>query len=66
MAEITAAALAEAPPIGMRWRPEYVRCVAKQGNDFIIVLDLHALFTASRPKEAAADGPKPVALAAAS
>jgi purine-binding chemotaxis protein CheW len=36
---------AEAPPrVGMRWRPEYIRCIAKRAGDFIIVPDLEKVF----------------------
>src|SRR6185312_9087632 len=38
--EIAAAALAETPRIGMRWRPEFIRCIGKRGSDFVVVLDI--------------------------
>jgi purine-binding chemotaxis protein CheW len=50
--EVTAAALEEAPRIGMRWRPEFIRCIAKRGADFIIVPDIARIFAADRDDEA--------------
>jgi purine-binding chemotaxis protein CheW len=38
-------AAAEMPPrVGMRWRPDFIRCIAKRGGDFIIVPDLEKVF----------------------
>lgn len=34
-----------APQIGMRWRPDYIRCLAKRDGDFIIVPDLEHIFS---------------------
>jgi purine-binding chemotaxis protein CheW len=38
--EIETASIEEAPKIGMRWRPEYVRGIGKCGDDFIIIPDI--------------------------
>ncbi len=38
--EIETASIEEAPKIGMRWRPEYVRGIGKSGDDFIIIPDI--------------------------
>lgn len=46
--EIAAASLAETPRIGMRWRPEFIRCIGKRGGDFIIVLDITQIFATGR------------------
>lgn len=46
--ELPAASLAETPRIGMRWRPEFIRCVGKRGGDFIIVLDIAQIFATGR------------------
>jgi purine-binding chemotaxis protein CheW len=36
----------EAPPsVGMRWRPEFIRCLVKRGGEFIVVPDLQAIFS---------------------
>jgi purine-binding chemotaxis protein CheW len=43
--EIPASALEETPRIGMRWRPEFIRCVGKRGNDFIVVMDIGRIFS---------------------
>jgi purine-binding chemotaxis protein CheW len=38
----------EVPPrVGMRWRPDYIRCIAKRAGDFIIVPDLEKVFATS-------------------
>jgi purine-binding chemotaxis protein CheW len=47
--EIAAAAVEETPKVGMTWRHEYIRCIGKRGNDFIIVLDIGAVFSFGRP-----------------
>jgi len=40
---LATASLTETPKVGMRWRPEFIRCVARHGDDFIIVLDLPSI-----------------------
>lgn len=42
--EVNAASLEETPKIGMKWRPEFVRCIGKRGADFIAVLDIARIF----------------------
>jgi len=32
------------PTIGMRWRSEFIRGVSRRGDDFLIILDIQALF----------------------
>lgn len=39
--QIAAGALEEAPRIGMRWRPEFIRYIAKRRDEFIVVPDLN-------------------------
>lgn len=39
--QIAAGALEEAPRIGMRWRPEFIRFIGKRRDDFIVVPDLN-------------------------
>ena len=46
--EIAAAAQEETPRIGMTWRHEYIHCIGKRGDDFIVVLDIAAVFAAAR------------------
>lgn len=43
--ELAATSLAEVPRIGMTWRPEFIRCFGKRGNDFVVVPDLAAVFS---------------------
>ena len=38
--QIPAAVLEEAPRIGMRWRPEFIRFIGKRNDEFIVVPDL--------------------------
>jgi purine-binding chemotaxis protein CheW len=42
--QVTAAALEETPRIGMRWRPEFIRCIGKRGAEFIVVPDMARIF----------------------
>jgi len=42
---IEPASLEETPRIGMRWRPDYIRCIAKRNADFIVVLDIENIFS---------------------
>lgn len=45
--EVAASALQEAPKVGMRWRPEFIRCIGKRGDDFMVVLDIARVFAAA-------------------
>jgi purine-binding chemotaxis protein CheW len=41
----------EAPPrVGMRWRPDYIRCLVKSGGEFIILPNLQAIFSVRHEK----------------
>ena len=42
--ELSAAAIEDAPRIGLQWRPEFIRCIAKRASSFIIVLHVEAIF----------------------
>ena len=42
--ELAATALEETPRVGLRWRPEFIRCFGKRGGDFIAVLDIGRIF----------------------
>lgn len=44
VADIEMAAIEEAPKVGMRWRPEYVRGIGKRNGDFIIIPDMVRIF----------------------
>jgi purine-binding chemotaxis protein CheW len=50
--EVAASALEETPRIGMRWRPEFIRCIGKRGGDFIVVLDIGRIFSSNDIREA--------------
>jgi purine-binding chemotaxis protein CheW len=43
--QISATSLQETPRIGMRWRPEFIRCIGKRGDDFMAVLDVARVFS---------------------
>jgi purine-binding chemotaxis protein CheW len=47
VAEVSAEALQETPRIGTRWRPEFIRCIGKRGEQFMVVLDLARVFLAA-------------------
>jgi purine-binding chemotaxis protein CheW len=42
--DIETGAIEEAPRVGMRWRPEYVRGIGKHNGDFIIIPDMGRIF----------------------
>ena len=42
--DIEPAAIEEAPRVGMRWRPDYVRGIGKRQGNFIIIPDLDRIF----------------------
>ena len=42
--DIEGAAIEDAPRVGMRWRPDYVRGIGKRQNQFIIIPDLQRIF----------------------
>jgi purine-binding chemotaxis protein CheW len=46
--EIAATAVEEAPRIGLTWRREYIDCIGKLGDDFVVVLDITAIFSSTR------------------
>jgi purine-binding chemotaxis protein CheW len=41
----------ETPKIGMVWRHEYIRCIAKRDDDFVVVLDIVALIGSALQKK---------------
>ncbi|MCO6179144.1 chemotaxis protein CheW [Ciceribacter sp. RN22] len=42
--DIESASIEEAPKVGMRWRPEYVRGIGKREDEFIIIPDMERIF----------------------
>ncbi len=51
MTQLAADAQEDAPPIGLRVRPAFVRCIGKRAGEFLIVLDLEAILR-TEPKSA--------------
>jgi purine-binding chemotaxis protein CheW len=43
--EILAAALESPPPVGMHWRPEFIRFIGRHRDDFVIVPDMNRIFS---------------------
>lgn len=41
--EISAAALEDAPKIGMHWRPEFIRFIGKWKDDFVVVPNMERI-----------------------
>ena len=56
--EVAAAALQETPKIGLRWRPEFIRCIGKRGDNFMVVLDIARVFSAATHEDADGGTPK--------
>ncbi|MEP9375389.1 chemotaxis protein CheW [Aquabacter sp. CN5-332] len=46
--QMAPAALEETPKIGMAWRQEFIRCIAKREGAFVVVLDIAAVFASGR------------------
>ena len=42
--DIEAAAIQEAPKVGMRWRPEFVKGIGNRNGNFIVIPDLGRIF----------------------
>jgi purine-binding chemotaxis protein CheW len=49
--EIAATAVEETPRIGLTWRREYIDCIGKHGDDFVVVLDIAAIFSSCARRE---------------
>ncbi|WEJ58315.1 chemotaxis protein CheW [Devosia sp. FJ2-5-3] len=52
--DIEAASIEEAPKVGMRWRPEYVKGIGKRNGGFIIIPDMERIFETSAGRSPAA------------
>ncbi len=59
--EVAAAQQEETPRIGMRWRPQFIRCIGKRANDFIIVLDIERVFCSDEQAWTTDDESRPMA-----
>ncbi len=53
--EVAASALQETPKVGTRWRPEFIRCIGKHGDNFMVVLDIARVFSAAVPEDSSGD-----------
>jgi purine-binding chemotaxis protein CheW len=42
--DIEAAAIQDAPRVGMRWRPDYVRAIGKRNGGFVVIPNLNRIF----------------------
>lgn len=42
--EIEATSIQQAPRVGMRWRPDFVKAIGKRNGDFIIIPDMARIF----------------------
>ncbi|KQZ50375.1 chemotaxis protein CheW [Rhizobium sp. Root149] len=38
------------PSVGMRWRPDFIDCLVRRGGEFIIIPNLHTIFSAQRER----------------
>jgi purine-binding chemotaxis protein CheW len=50
VADIPQASIEETPRIGIAWRPEFIRCIGKRSEDFVIVLDIARIFSWALPE----------------
>ncbi|MEA2725788.1 MAG: purine-binding chemotaxis protein CheW [Acetobacteraceae bacterium] len=57
--EVSASVLQETPKVGMRWRSEFIRCIGKRGDNFMVVLDIARVFSAAAQGSANDDTPAP-------
>jgi purine-binding chemotaxis protein CheW len=56
--ELAPSTLADVPRVGMRWRPDYIRCIGKRGTDFIVIPNLARILSSSSA-EPANENPAP-------
>lgn len=47
VAAMEGVAVEEAPPVGMRWRADFIRAIARPGGQFVILPDLELIFAES-------------------
>jgi purine-binding chemotaxis protein CheW len=59
--EIAATAIEETPKVGMTWRSEFIRCIGKRSNEFIVVLDIGAIFSSGQSDKPGSALPAPTA-----
>jgi purine-binding chemotaxis protein CheW len=51
--ELAPTSLEDAPRVGMRWRPEYIRFIGKRGKDFIVVPNMTRILAPTAAEQAA-------------
>ncbi len=49
--DIPQACIEATPRIGLAWPPEFIRCLGKRRDDFLIVLDIERLFSGETTKQ---------------
>ncbi len=61
--DIEPASIEDAPKVGMRWRPEFIKGIGKRNGGFIIIPDMERIFETSdgRSSSTAASEERPVA-----
>jgi purine-binding chemotaxis protein CheW len=57
--EVSAEALQDTPKVGLRWRPEFIHCIGKHGDNFMVVLDMATIFSAPTMVPSDAGAPIP-------
>jgi len=50
--DIEAASIEEAPKVGMRWRPEFIKGIGKRNGGFIIIPNMERIFEISGARTA--------------
>jgi len=53
--ELVPSSLEDAPRVGMKWRPEYIRFIGKRGKDFIVVPNIVRILAPTAAEQAADD-----------
>ena len=61
--ELEPAQIAPPPTIAMRWRSEFIQGMGKRGDEFIIILDINAVFSAGEMTSLCTAGAQPEPLA---
>ncbi len=51
--DIEASSIQDAPRVGMRWRPEFVRAIGKRNGGFVIIPNLNRIFETQGRRSAA-------------
>ncbi|WP_255448563.1 chemotaxis protein CheW [Telmatospirillum sp. J64-1] len=47
--ELPQATLEDVPRVGMTWQPDFIRAIGKRDGDFVIVMDIAAIFSSEGP-----------------